>query len=125
MDGLILTDDAVVLIRVTASFAHALKREHLVPLYNNLPVSIRNKPWKFVWVVPERDVGEALAKRKFSVHGDWPEIGFYWCLFPFNTGVSFWIRLSDAGADVCATREGLRLTGTEIEEEEESTRGRG
>jgi hypothetical protein len=104
VDGLIITADAVVLIRVTVSSAHALKREHLVPLYNNLPASIRKKPWNFVWVVPERDVGEALAKRKFNVDGDWPKIGFYWCLFPFDTGVSFWIRLSDAGTDVCATR---------------------
>jgi len=107
VDGLILTDDAVVLIQVTVSSAHALKTKHLVPLYNNLPTSIRNKPWKFVWVVPEREVGEALANRKFDVHGDWPTIGFYWCLFPFDTG---------EGAS-----ESLRLdiTGTEIKEDED------
>jgi hypothetical protein len=40
--------------------AHALKKEHLVPLYNNLPASVQDRPWKFVWVVPERDIGEVL-----------------------------------------------------------------
>jgi len=91
VDGLILTADAVILIQVTVSATHALKKDHLVPLYDNLPASIRSKPWKFVWVVPERDVGEALVKQKFNVQGDWSVIGFYWCLFPFNTEVSFWI----------------------------------
>ena len=93
VDGLILTADVVILIQVTVSSAHALKREHLVPLYDNLPASIRNKPWKFVWVVPERDIGEVLVTRKFDVDGDWPKIGFYWCLFPFYTRVSLWIQL--------------------------------
>jgi len=110
VDGLILVADAVVLIQVTVSVTHALKREHLVPLYNNLPIRIRNRPWRFVWVVPERDVGEALIKRTFNVDGgqpDIPKIGFYWCVFPFDTRVSFWIRLSDASVDVRATGQCL------------------
>ena len=97
VDGLILMSDAVVLIQVTVSSTHALKKEHLVSLYENLPVSIRKRPWKFVWVVPECDVGEALAERRFDVGGDWPKIQFYWCRFPFDTKVSFRIQLSDAG----------------------------
>ena len=84
MDGLILAPDAVVLMQVTVSSRHALKKDHIIPLYNNLPVSIRHKLWKFVWVVPDRGVGEALAKRKFNVSGAWPTIEFYWCLFPFG-----------------------------------------
>ena len=43
VDGLILTFDAVVLIKVTVSSAHALKKEHLAPLHDNLPASIRNR----------------------------------------------------------------------------------
>ena len=89
VDGLILTFDAVVLIQVTVSTTHALKKEHIVPLYDNLPASIRGKPWKFVWVVPERGVGEMLAKRRFDVGGVWPTIRFYWCRFPFDTKVGF------------------------------------
>ena len=89
VDGLIVTDDAVILIQATVSSTHALKKKHLVPLYDNLPDRIRRRPWKFVWVVPERDVGEALTKRKFNVLGVWPKIEFYWCLFPFDTRVSF------------------------------------
>ena len=110
VDGLILTANAVVLLQVTVSPAHALKKEHLVPLYSHLPPSIRGKPWKFVWVVPERDVGEALRKRKFDVNGDWGKIEFYWCLFRFDTKVSFWIRLSNVGSDVCAIRRVLLKT---------------
>ena len=79
VDGLILTINEVILIPVNVSSAHALKREHLDPLYQNLPVNIRSKSWKFVWVVPEDETGEALIKRKFDVKGDWPDIGFYWC----------------------------------------------
>ena len=101
VDGLILMSDAVVLIQVTVSSTHALKKERLVLLYENLPVSIRKRPWKFVWVVPECDVGEVLAKRRFDVGGDWPTIQFYWCRFPFDTTVSSRIQLSAAGADVC------------------------
>ena len=93
VDGLILTPDEVILIQVTVSSAHALKKEHLDPLYQNLPVNIRSKPWKFVWVVPEDEIGEALIKRRFDVKGEWPDIRFYWCRFPFDTKVSFWIRL--------------------------------
>jgi len=89
VDGLIITADAVVLIQVTVSTTHALKKEHIVPLYDNLPASIRGKPWKFVWVVPERGVGEMLAKRRFDVGGVWPTIRFYWCRFPFDTKVGF------------------------------------
>jgi hypothetical protein len=92
VDGLILASDAVVLIQVTVSSAHALKKEHLVPLYENLPASIRDRPWKFVWVVPESSIGKVLAKRKFDVRGDWPKVEFYWCRFPFDTRVSLRIR---------------------------------
>jgi len=107
VDGLIVTADAVVLIQITVSVTHALKREHLVPLYNHLPSTIRDKPWRFVWVVPENDVGEVLVKRRFNVDGGQPKIPkieFYWCRFPFDTSVSFWIQLSYAGADVLAIR---------------------
>ena len=69
VDGLILTSDGIVLIQVTVSSGHKLKREHLVPLYQNLPPGIRNTPWKFVWVVPEDDIGEVLVNRKFDVLG--------------------------------------------------------
>jgi hypothetical protein len=104
VDGLILTADAVVLIQVTVSSAHALKREHLVPLYNNLPAAFAISHGSSCGWYLNAMLARRLRKRKFNVDGDWPKIGFYWCLFPFDTGVSFWIRLSDAGADVCATR---------------------
>ena len=107
VDGLILTFDAVVLIQVTVSSAHALKKEYLVPLYNNLPASIRDRLWKFVWIVPERDIGEALAQRRFNISRDWPTISFYWCRLPFDTKASFWIRLSNVGTDVYAIRRVL------------------
>lgn len=92
VDGLILTTDTVILIQVTVSWRHALKKQCLVELYNHLPVSIRSKSWKFVWVVPEDDVGKRLVGRKFDVSGDWHHIEFYWCRFPFDTSVSFRIR---------------------------------
>jgi len=87
--GLILTTNDVILIQVTVSSTHALKKEHLGPLYQNLPVRIRSKSWKFVWVVPEDEIGKALFDRKFDIKGDWPAIRFYWCRFPFDTKVSF------------------------------------
>ena len=123
VDGFILTADAVVLIQVTVSPAHALKREHLVLLYDNLPTSIRDKPWKFVWVVPERDVGEALRKRKFNVDGNWSKIGFYWCLFRFDTEVSFGSN-SQMWALMSVPQEGaskdlrLDIAETGVEEDE-------
>ena len=67
VDGLILTPDAVVSIQVTVFSVHALKKDHPIPLYNNLPVSIRDKRWKFVWVVPGHEVGEALAERRLML----------------------------------------------------------
>ena len=93
VDGLILTSDGIVLIQVTVSSKHKLKKEHLPPLYQNLPPGIRSRPWKFVWVVPEDDIGEVLVSRKFDLLGPWPQIEFYWCRFPFDTRVSFWIQL--------------------------------
>ena len=65
MDG-ILTSHAVILIQLTVSSAHALKREHLVPLYANILASVRNKTWKFVWVVPESGIGEAFVRQTFD-----------------------------------------------------------
>ena len=124
VDGLILRPNTVVLIQVTVSSAHALKKEHLALLYNNLPVSIRDKPWTFVWVVPDREVGEALAKRRFNARGAWPMIVFYWCLFPFDISLSFLIRLAGEGADTChqeGASKGLTLDiGSEIEEDEKN-----
>ena len=93
MDGLILTTNGVILLQVTVSSAHELKKAHLGPLYKNISISISSKSWKFVWVVPEDEIGEALINRNFDVKGDWPDIRFYWCRFPFDTTVSFWIRL--------------------------------
>ena len=33
----------------------------------NILASIRNKTWKFVWVVPESGIGEALVGQTFDV----------------------------------------------------------
>ena len=46
VDVIILTSHAVILIQVTVSSVHVLKREHVVPLYANIPANIRNKTRK-------------------------------------------------------------------------------
>jgi hypothetical protein len=58
---------------VTVSSAHVLKREHLVPLYTNIPNrQYSQQDTEVVWVVTESGIGEVLVRRTFDVSGNWP-----------------------------------------------------